>query len=394
MCYDEGTLQAYLDSELDEITAKNVEEHLKTCDVCREKLEQLKSINEFTSKALKASNIDLNEAWATLNEKLSKNNNKGGMFAMFTKYKKAIAALVVVAFVVSSMLFPPLKNAEAKILNLLRLNKMQIITITPDDITQIQNEFYNRNIKNIDLKEYGEILRSGSYEGYEVSINEIDKLKSDVDYKFKLPTDENFEINHIYVSKGDGLEFKLNVDKINELIKTFGGTHLFPKELNNKPITINVGTSINIDIKEKKDNNDTENIKKSIYLTINKTPEIVVPEGANIDKVIDALANLPFLPDNLKKQIASVTDWKETLPIPMDESTNVKEINIRGNTAIILTNKYSPNMASIAWNENGVMYSLSIYGPYEPSTDKQTINDELITQQNINTLIQIANSMR
>ncbi|WP_244262746.1 hypothetical protein [Thermoanaerobacter siderophilus] len=78
----------------------------------------------------------------------------------------------------------------------------------------------------------------------------------------------------------------------------------------------------------------------------------------------------------------------------MDESKNVKEINIRGNTAIILTNKYSPNMASIAWNENGVMYSLSIYGSYEPSTDKQTINDELITQQNINTLIQIANSMR
>ncbi|MBE3593331.1 MAG: DUF2275 domain-containing protein [Thermoanaerobacter sp.] len=394
MCYDEGTLQAYLDNELDEITAKNVEEHLKTCDVCREKLEQLKSINEFTLKALKASNINLNEAWATLNEKLSKNNNKGGMFAMFIKYKKSIAALVVVAFVVSSMLFPPLKNTEAKILNLLRLNKMQIITITPDDITQIQNEFYDRNIKSIDLKEYGEILRSGNYEGYEVSINEIDKLKSDVDYKFKLPTDENFEINHIYVSKGEGFEFKLNVDKINELIKTFGGTHLFPKELNNKPIIMNVGTSIYIDIKEKKNDNDTENIKKSIYLNINKTPEIVVPEGANIDKVIDALANLPFLPDNLKKQIASVTDWKETLPIPSDESTNVKEINIRGNTAIILTNKYSPNMASIVWNENGVMYSLSINGPYETSTDKQTINDELITQQNINTLIQIANSMR
>ncbi|HAA63793.1 MAG TPA: DUF2275 domain-containing protein, partial [Thermoanaerobacter sp.] len=89
MCYDEGTLQAYIDNELDEITAKNVEEHLKTCDVCREKLEELKSINEFTSKALETTNIDLNEAWASFNEKLSENNKKGGIFAMFTKYKKA-----------------------------------------------------------------------------------------------------------------------------------------------------------------------------------------------------------------------------------------------------------------------------------------------------------------
>lgn len=53
-----------------------------------------------------------------------------------------------------------------------------------------------------------------------------------VDYEIKLPTDSNFEIEHIYVGKDQGFEFVLNIDKINELIKTFGGTHLFPSELN------------------------------------------------------------------------------------------------------------------------------------------------------------------
>ncbi|AIS53272.1 anti-sigma factor [Thermoanaerobacter kivui] len=385
MCYDEGTLQAYLDNELDEITAKNVEEHLKTCDVCREKLEQLKSINEFTSKALKASNIDLNEAWATLNEKLSKNNNKGGMFAMFTKYKKAIAALVVVAFVVSSMLFPPLKNAEAELLNLLRLNKMQVITITPDDIRQIQNQFYNAGVKNISIKDYGEIIKDGSLEGQQISPDELDKVESILGYKIKLPADENFEIKHAYISKSEGLEFVLKVDKINELIKAFGGTHLFPKELDRKPIIINFDREISMNLQKKGSEIDT------VTLNILKTPEIVVPEGVDVDKVIDALVNLPFLPENIKRQIAGVTDWKETLPVPLstDNNTEIKEISVRGNKGILIVEKSGPHFVALGWIENGVMYNLTLWP--NPAEDKQ---DFITKEEAINTLIQIANSMR
>ncbi|UZQ82658.1 DUF2275 domain-containing protein [Thermoanaerobacter sp. RKWS2] len=385
MCYDEGTLQAYLDSELDEITAKNVEEHLKTCDVCREKLEQLKSINEFTSKALKASNIDLNEAWATLNEKLSKNNNKGGMFAMFTKYKKSIAAALIVAFIAASAFFTPLKNAEAKLLNLLRLNKMQVITITPEDMTQIQNQFYNAGIKNINLKDYGEIIKDGSREGHQISPDELDKVESELGYKIKLPADENFEIKHAYISKNEGLEFILKVDKINELIKTFGGTHLFPKELDRKPIIINFGRAIDMNLQKKGSKKDT------VALDIVKTPEIVVPEGVDVDKVIDALLNLPFLPENVKKQIAGVTDWKETFPVPLSTSDNteIKEITIRGNKGILFVEKSGPHFVALGWSENGVMYNLTLWP--NPAGDKQ---DFVAKEEAINTLIQIANSMR
>ncbi|HHW58262.1 MAG TPA: DUF2275 domain-containing protein [Clostridia bacterium] len=385
MCYDEGTLQAYLDSELDEITAKNVEEHLKTCDVCREKLEQLKSINEFTSKALKANNIDLNEAWATLNEKLSKNNNKGGMFAMFTKYKKAVAAALIVAFIAASAFFPPLKNAEAKLLNLLRLNKMQVITITPEDMTQIQNQFYNKGIKNISLKDYGEIIKDGSQEGQQISPDELDKVESELGYKIKLPADENFEIKHAYISKNEGLEFILKVDKINELIKTFGGTHFFPTELDRKPIIINFGRAIDMDLQRKGSEKDT------VALNIVKTPEIVVPEGVDVDKVIDALVNLPFLPENIKRQIAGVTDWKETLPIPMgtSDNTEIKEITIRGNKGILFVEKSGPHFVALGWTENGVLYNLTLWP--NPAGDKQ---DFVAKEEAINTLIQIANSMR
>ncbi|MGB9780836.1 DUF2275 domain-containing protein [Caldanaerobacter sp.] len=386
MCYDEGTLQAYLDGELDKLTSKNIEEHVKTCSTCRQKLEELKFINEFTANTLKTSDIDLNKAWMAFNEKLSKENNKRkGVVSLFTKYKKAIAAALIVAFIAASAFFPPLKNAEAKLLNIFRLDKMQVITITPEDITQIQNQFYDKGIKNISLKDYGEIIKDGSSEGRQISPDELDKVKSELGYEIKLPADENFEIKHAYISKIEGLEFILKVDKINELIKTFGGTHLFPTELDRKPIIINFGRAIDMDLQKK----GSEKIQ--IVLDIVKTPEIVVPEGVDVDKVIDALINLPFLPENIKRQIASVTDWKETLPIPMpmDNNTEIKEITLRGNKGILIVEKSGPYFVTLGWTENGVMYNLTIWP--NPTGDKQ---NSLLKEEAINTLIQIANSMR
>lgn len=386
MCYNEGTLQAYLDGELDEITSKNIEEHVKTCSTCRQKLEELKFINEFTANALKTSNIDLNDAWIAFNEKLSKENNKRkGVVSLFTKYKKSIAAALIVAFIAASAFFPPLKNAEAKLLNIFRLNKMQVITITPEDMMQIQNQFYNKGIKNISLKDYGEIIKDGSQEGRQISPDELDKIESELGYKIKLPADENFEIKHAYISKIEGLEFILKVDKINELIKTFGGTHLFPRELDRKPIIINFGRAIDMNLQKKGSEIDT------VTLNIIKTPEIVVPEGVDVDKVIDALVNLPFLPENIKRQIAGVTDWKETLPIPIgtSDNTEIKEITIRGNKGILIVEKSGPYFVALGWSENGVMYNLTLWP--NPAGDKQ---DFVAKEEAINTLIQIANSMR
>jgi hypothetical protein len=133
----------------------------------------------------------------------------------------------------------------------------------------------------------------------------------------------------------------------------------------------------------------SENVQ--VFLDIVKTPEIVVPEGVNVDKVIDALANLPFLPENIKRQIASVTDWKETLPVPapMEPNVETKEITIRGNKGILMVEKSGPYFATLGWTENGVMYNLTIW-PNPVGDNKNSLTKEEV----INTLVQIANSMR
>jgi hypothetical protein len=86
-----------------------------------------------------------------------------------------------------------------------------------------------------------------------------------------------------------------------------------------------------------------------------------------------------------------VTDWKETLPIPLSTSDNteIKEITIRGNKGILIVEKSGPYFVALGWSENGVMYNLTLWP--NPAGDKQ---DFVAKEEAINTLIQIANSMR
>ncbi|AGB18021.1 DUF2275 domain-containing protein [Thermoanaerobacterium thermosaccharolyticum] len=355
MCFDEGTLQSYLDGEIDESLKEQIKKHLDTCEKCSSRLNELKNLNSFLDKALKTSSIDLNEAWENLNKKINKEER--GVFHMFKKYKKYIAAAAAIAVIIASVALPPVQKAEAEILSLFRLNNFKAVTITPDDLQDIKNKFYQAGNKEIDLKQYGDIKVIGDDNPYnEFSLDNINELKTYVGYNFKMPQD----VKHINVRKNQSIEFKLNIENINSLIKTLGGDKLLPVSLNGKTFKINLNNIVDLY------SNDDKDKYKSYNLEIMKTPEIIVPDGINIDQVRDAVINMPFLPDDIKNQIASIKDWKNTLPMPVSNKDNVKDVTINGNKGIAITTVSSPSndpkkytYTELAWNENGITYIMN-----------------------------------
>ncbi|AST57784.1 anti-sigma factor [Thermoanaerobacterium thermosaccharolyticum] len=363
MCFDEGTLQSYLDGEIDESLKQQIKKHLDTCEKCSVKFNELKNLNSFLDKALKTSSIDLNEAWENLNKKINKEER--GVFYMFKKYKKYIAAAAAVAVITASIALPPIQKVEAEILSLFRLNNFKTVTITPDDIQNIKNKFYQTGNKDIDLKQYGDIKVIGDYgSSKEFSKNNLDKIKSYVGYNFKIPQDvDSFKIrDSIYVEKGQSIEFKLNVDNINNLIKTFGGNKLLPENLNEKTFKIILGNSVHISSTDRNESDSSKNI--SYGLDIMKAPEIIVPDGIDIEKVRDAVINMPFIPDDVRKQIASIKDWKSTIPLPVTDAETIKDVTINGNKGIVISRKFdvSSNLevySNLALNDNGVIYLFS-----------------------------------
>ncbi|AFK85937.1 MULTISPECIES: DUF2275 domain-containing protein [Thermoanaerobacterium] len=363
MCFDEGTLQSYLDGEIDESLKEQIKNHLDTCEKCSVKFNELKNLNSFLDKTLKTSSIDLNEAWENLNKKVKKEER--GVFNMFRKYKKYIASAAAAAVITASIALPPVQKAEAEILSLFRLNNFKAVTITPGDLLDIKSKFYQAGNNEIDLKQYGDIKVIGDYgTSKEFNKNDLNEIKSYVGYNFKIPQDVNGNnmSNSIYVQKGQTVEFKLNVDKINNLIKTFGGNELLPENLNEKSFKIVLSNRVHISFTDKNEADSPKNI--SYGLDIMKTPEIIVPDGVDIDAVRDAIINMPFIPDDIRNQIASIKDWKSTIPVPITDKDTAKNITINGNDGIVVSrNSGDPNNSEVfsylALNDNGVIYLFS-----------------------------------
>ena len=90
----------------------------------------------------------------------------------------------------------------------------------------------------------------------------------------------------------------------------------------------------------------------------------------------DVLLNLPFLPQNVRDQLAAVQDWQSTLIIPNVDGT-AHDITIDGVTAVVISPKSAardargklgplPESTTVIWNDNGVVRAVG--GPIDEET--------------------------
>lgn len=155
----------------------------------------------------------------------------------------------------------------------------------------------------------------------------MDEAKKVLPFAITLPQDmSSRSIKSIYVDKPSKMDFTLNVENINKLLKSLGGKKLFPKDLDGKTFSLNMSGTLSVMYE------DPENGRR-IAVSETKVPEIVAPDGADVDEIFNALSDLSVLPQDMQNQLKSMKDWKSTLYIP-NVGGKAEEMNINGMKAI------------------------------------------------------------
>ncbi|WP_214481126.1 zf-HC2 domain-containing protein [Bacillus sp. SM2101] len=132
-CYNEELLQAYVDDELEHHERKRCEQHLVSCDTCKDKVKQLQSFNKLMEKALNNytpityEQSEVKEAWIKFEEKLAEQQpslnqvnaiifeeqvvkRKNRLKNFYSKWAVAASFLVIL----TGLLFIPQVNFAAK----------------------------------------------------------------------------------------------------------------------------------------------------------------------------------------------------------------------------------------------------------------------------------------
>ncbi|NHM27252.1 DUF4367 domain-containing protein [Desulfofundulus sp. TPOSR] len=348
MCYDEGAWQAYLDGEVSPEEKKAMEGHLKNCLPCRRRFHEVKENAAFVTDRLALYARELVDGRERAG--LPASDKRKGVIAVLKKYRKVVVAAAVMIGLVGSLSFGPVKGLAQEFLTLFRVERVETITIDPQQLQQMQEAFYQK-VGRLDIENFGKVSSEGFGPGKSITVAQAEQ---EVDFPVVFPRYLPFQsaARSIELQPGGRVSFTLDVQKANSLIKALGGTALLPRELNGQTFTLVMSDSLSVNYRA-----NEQSPQNYHYLNIIRTrsPEIKAPAGVDINDLRQALLSLPAIPEPVRRQLAAIEDWQGTLVIP-DSDQRVKKVSINGTPGIYVSRNYSREQSGfILWQKDGIL---------------------------------------
>jgi len=322
-CLNEGTIQAYIDGELNDIEVKEVEMHLFQCERCEEIYKGLNSANCFVMEKMEHYKKEFNIPQIKTGNMNIEVKSKKGAFKDMKKYKNIAIAACAAIVLTTCFSVTPIRAAVLDAVSIFRAKDIKSVNISLEDIEKLQKGLEN-HLADINLDKIGKVNFQGGEQQNVLSMDEAKKAMPFIVLTPKNISEKNVE--RIFIDKPAKIDFTLNVDNVNQILKSLGGKKVFPKELDGKTFSLNLAGTINIDYKDAANN-------KNINIMETKAPELLAPAEANVDEIFNALSELSVLPPQMQKQLKSMKDWKNTLYIP-NVGNQLEEMNIDGMKAI------------------------------------------------------------
>ncbi|MDD4236966.1 MAG: zf-HC2 domain-containing protein [Desulfotomaculaceae bacterium] len=363
-CYDAGTLQAFLDGEVYEADRKQLEEHLLACDECSSIVERLRDNQTFAnakltgySHSLTSASVDTGLAWnrfssGKLKDRTASHRRKG-VLNMFARYRSAAVAAVFVLAIATSFSFGSVRSAASELLSIFRVEQVKTVSITPEDMANIERSI-REGAGQVDIEHIGQFEFSGKAETSRVTQAEA---AAALDFQLRLPAvlPEGFQVQEFNKTTGVTMNLTLDTTSTNEILKSLGSSKLLPDELNGKMFAVKIPATVQALYAGANDSR--------VMMWQGRSPELLAP-GSDVAAIRDALLDLPFLPDSLRRQLAAVNDWQHTILVP-DVGGSSQEVSVAGQQGVFITSSAGENhhergnINSLIWQEDGVVYVIS-----------------------------------
>lgn len=348
MCFDEGTLCAYLDGEMPIEDAHRITAHLAECPHCRQVVARLQAnktlVNGLLDGSMAAAGArpdDLLSAWNGLQ---GSSRRWKGVCEGMRRFKMAVAVAAVLGALALPFSFPPVRSLAAEFLNVFRVEQVQVVNISPEDIEQVEKALDGQG--TVDIESFGRITTSGEpTHRTGVSLAEVQEA---VGPGFKVPVLPGCGEQSWGLSGDGSVTIAPDTQAINAMLINLGSEKLLPSSLDGKDFTLHqypIGT-----VEAARPDG------RMVRVVQGRSPELAVPEGTDMLALRDALLGLPFLPDDVRRQLQAVSDWRNTIMIPSFEG-ETKSVRVNGTEGAFIDGQGSDN--ALIWADGGLVYAVS-----------------------------------
>ncbi|MFT9848717.1 anti-sigma factor [Aneurinibacillus sp. REN35] len=389
-CPNEGFLQSYLDGEVDREARKRFSSHLQHCTACRSRMEEIKKLEQWAELALQEAlpqpsaedvQIDTEAAWKRFEKRIqspsSITTRKREGKSMNKSYKKLLTGAAAAGIVLGSFTIPQVQVAASSFLSIFRVDQVEMVKLTQTDISEIENWMANGENGVKEIKGIGKVWIDEK-DAEQQAQQHFNKAEEAEKAGHAIPAaPKGFAFAGLDISPTFQIHAQLDTEKANALLKQVKAKTFFDEKLDNKPFSIAVPEMKNYHFNSEATSKNGP--VSQLNYGIVGAPEIKVPEEVNMDELRNTLLSLPFIPQNVKQQLAGIKDWQRTLPIPYveDSKNQMRSVTVQGVKGFAYKTEYQ---TFLIWQKGDKIHHLEMYD------DKK--------EKSIDALIALANQLQ
>lgn len=330
MCPEKGVLQAYLDGELDVDLACQVADHLASCNACRDRLQRLEAHAAGTAAALEEYRQETaltgRAVWVPPVSQLpyrdrpvTETRRWGRMHQRHPGWAGVAASILALVVFLS---WAPGRSLAAQILGIFRLERIQVIDITPEDMAQLDRLLGGLG-GNLDIKHFGRVEVKPPAEPLIAADPSRVEVLSGLTLDLPATLDGRPRVA-LVVEQSPVITFAPDVEALNRYLSRHSLV-LLPPTLAGQSVTINLPPLVRVQYGA---------TGQGFVLYAARDLTISVPQGVDAAALRQALLRLPFLPENLRRQLAAIEDWMHTLPIPVAQPLVSRPLTVHGHQGV------------------------------------------------------------
>lgn len=390
-CIHDGSLRAYLDSELNDVDLTEASEHLKSCAECRARLGTLSAERTRTQNLLAnlapggdTGAVDPAMAYAQFRNRFGSAEERKPLWIrrLLAPRWRPAWGLAGVAMVVTILVsINPVRTWAQRVLAMLRVQKIQVVTIDPTTLMsspgldsrpyQLFNQFVADNVVvTIDPGKpavVSNLTTAAQLAGYPIRV-----IGS-------LGAPHSIEIN------GEtAFQMTINRDRVATLLEEIGRADInVPEAVNGALVAVYIPKTVismygDCPIRHRYVNSNPESRAEALaerkmermanisdtnctYLIQAPSPTVSVPPDLNMSDIAQAALELAGMTSAEARSFCQTVDWSSTLVVPVPRnSSSYETVTVDGVDGTLITETLSQgNRYSLLWIKSGVIHSLA-----------------------------------
>lgn len=374
-CPNEGTLRAYLDTELNPTEITELKEHLQRCPGCEARLQGLSSTAErvtsqLASLSAPASALEASPqiALARLRAQLNGPKERVPFLAriLARRWRYAWAASLAMAILTISLMFPAGRGFAQRLLATLRVERVQPVTL---DLQALDNGSNHQSLEAL-----AKLLSSNA----EVTTNEKE-LHADSQHAASQAA--GFPVRLLSartdtptfdVSGAHAFHLTLDRSRLQDILDEAGRPDLLlPATIDGATVSVQVPRAVAVKYGDcpkrgqtptSGPSNSSTSTDPCLVLLEAPSPVINVPSDLNIQQLAEIGLQVAGWDAVKAREFCQSVDWKSTLVLPIPPHVQSYEtVNVNGVRGTLMNLANSRNeQASFAliWVDGGIIYGL------------------------------------